>query len=238
MAIGTPVERYASAPNANSTSQALSLATDSTVGNTLILCLVLPVGAKASSVTDTKSNAWTVDRTYANGSNNMSVSFASCNVATQILATDTITVNFTANVNGNRSIWVQEVSGLATSSRYDTGADNSNGATQTSLTVGPTATLGQADEIAFAGFRCTGSSLTKDAAWSSPTTGLLDTNHSLLEYKIVSSTSALSTTATAASSFFTGSIATYKAAATGTPSDPAQNSGSAAPFLIVIGATA
>ena len=170
MAIGTPVERYAVRAMFNGSSQPINPATTIAAGTVAIL---IAHGAGVSvngdniltAVGDSKGNTWHVDHTYGPGASDANaISFASAQIVSAVTNADTITLTWAVSGNVTRTIWIQEVSGLASSSVFDTSADAT--ANSGSPSAGPTATLAQADEIVFGttGNDTAGSTWTKGAA--------------------------------------------------------------------------
>lgn len=195
MAIGAPVERYAVRAVFNGSVQAINPATTIAAGTVAIVIAhgggVFANGDnKLSSVTDSKGNTWVVDHTYGPNTTANSISFAHGIITTAVTSADTVTLTWTVSGNVNRSIWIQEVTGLAVASTFDTFADNTGNST--TPTTGPTATLAQADEIVF----CTAGNTTNNSTWTPGATYTSVTTPQLalisgLEYKIVAATTAV-----------------------------------------------
>lgn len=209
MAIGTPTQRYAVNQANQTTTTTLSPTTNVVATTFAVLCAVSSAKLISSVSDNAGGNTWVVDRAFTG--NGRSVSFASCQVATQIGTGNVITITWDVATSTGTAIWVLEVTGIATSSAADTGGSGT-AASGTAASAGPTATLSQADEIAFAGFRAAAAvSLTKGASWSQPTTGTLNTN-AAIEYQIVAATTALTADGTwGGTTAWAGAIQTYKA---------------------------
>jgi len=233
MAIVYAGERAASKVTGGSgTSQALTLSTGCSAGNTVILSF----GARATSlptvtVTDSRSNTWTVDSGPLIGSNNLCLVASTRQNTATLQSGDTITVDFGAVTPGQARIWmVEEFSGLATSS-YLNVTDDGTAASGTSVTTGTTAATDTNDELVMAAC-CYGSgvpSFTKDGTYSAFTTTYQNCvadsdgfNKSLgHEYKIVASTGTQEATATlSASTSWQIVLATYRIAGSGSKLGP------------------
>lgn len=222
MAIGTPTERYAKSLNTQGASSGFKPDTTVAAGTFAILVITTSVDGKiVNSISDnTGGNTWAIDLTFNAVSANYNISICSCQVATQITgggSGNTITAGYAVTTNNQAHIWVQEVTGIATSSAFDKSASG-QGTGQT-ITTSASATLSQADEFVIVGVR--GSDLTgwtKGATYSDPTTVTLGAPLSALEWKIVSATTAVTgngtQTATAPADWAIA-LATYKGAATG-----------------------
>jgi hypothetical protein len=212
--IGIPTERYAQILSGQTGTTILSPATTIAAGTCAFVLATIGANKTISSVVDSVGNTWTVDKTISDGTR--AVGSASAEIVTQITSSDTITITWSNATSSQAHIWVQEVTGLVTSSPFDTFKTGTG--TTTDLTTGPTATLAQANEIAFACFRCNtaNTTWTKDASWSNPTTPTLDA-FSGLEYIIVASTAALTAAPTgpAATANWSGLVVTYKGGAAG-----------------------
>lgn len=199
MAIGTPVERFAARLGAagGSSTRAFSPATTVTAGTNavLLVCRVGSTGCTLTSVTDTPGNTWVVDRNYTIANGALSpVAAASCIATTQILSSDTITMTFSAVENLNTDVYLMEVSGLSVSP-FDTFAEASITPVNGAWAVGPTATLAQANEVAFlVGYDAQGGRTMTLAGWDSPTTPDFNVGH--LRHKTVAATTAISASGT------------------------------------------
>jgi len=213
MAIGTPTQRYAAQSLAQGASTVFSPATTVAVNSVAILAIACLANKVASSVTDSVGNTYAVDVTAADGTR--ALSFCSAQIATQITSGDTITVNWNPVTSGQVNIWVQEVTGLATSSVYDTTATATG--TGTALATATSPTLALADEIVFGVFRTSADiTWTKGASYTDPTTPGIPTGagaaRNTLEYKIVSDATGIVADGTASPSVtWIALAATYKA---------------------------
>lgn len=209
MAIGTPTERYAVNRTAQTTTTTLSPATTIVAGRVAIMCAA-SAAKLVASVADDVGNTWIVDRVFTG--NSRSVSFVSCQVVTQITGANVITITWDVATSLACQIWIQEVTGLAAASVFDTSATGT-AASGTAVSTSATATLAQAEEIVFGGFRTQNvSTWTPGATYTNVTTPLLNTN-AALEYKIVAATTGVLADGTfSVSGTWGGVVATYKGA--------------------------
>ena len=188
--IGTPVERYAARVLVNAGSQVISPATTVAAGTRCIL--FNGSSDLVTAVTDSVGNTWSVHTSHA-ASVVKGMSIASCLVATQITSANTITITYAGTNNLNRENYLIEVSGLA-ASPYDT-SFWATGANGTSVSIGPTSTLAQANEIAFLFFEEDQvRTFTPTGGFTGSTTVNNVTAH--LAYKIVAATTAVTGTGT------------------------------------------
>lgn len=216
MAIGTPVERLASAPGAISASTtAIHPASNVTAGTVLFLISSNNGSGKTiSSVTDSQSNTWTVDKSEADAVR--TVVICSGEMAVGLTTSDTVTIHWSntnnASING---LWLEEVSGLATSAPFDTFAVGA--ATAFTAGCGPTGTLAQSAEIAWsAALHAAGTLNTNSSGFTAATTALQA--GAAVEYQITAATTALSTSqGWSASGPYVALIATYLGGAATTP---------------------
>jgi hypothetical protein len=203
-----------------STSLVLTLGSvTTTVGNTLILFAEFGQGNdQVSSVTDSKGNAWTAPDAaglFASGAS--SVSLASANITTPLVAGDTITVNFASAPNGRATCL--EFSGVVPSNRVD----QTNGTSQasgTSITVSTTARTSQPVELAISvaghggatqgAFTVTPSDQTGDnGVWTQ--VGYSNDNWTNLAYQVLtSSTVTAATWTTSGTAPMSALVATYE----------------------------
>jgi hypothetical protein len=212
------VQEVAVLPTSGVNGTAFSPAHNTTQGNHLILLASNTGGSiVVSSVTDTKGNTWQIDSTQANTSV-ASTSIASVYLTTALTTSDTITVTL-SGTGTFRGGLLEEYSGLTTTSWKDVNAGNT-GADSTSMTTGTTAATGQANELTIEAFclQATATSFTKDTNYSNFTTQIDGRMGGA--YRILTSigtqnaTGAFGNTGTN----WAGAIATYKAAATTSPS--------------------
>lgn len=129
------------------TTHTIPVLTATTAGNFLILGLrysSVTSGVTISSVTDSKSNTWTVDKTSSN-TDYVHCAIASARLTTALTTSDTIVVAFSAD--SGAYVAAYEFSGITVSSPADKNAQG-NGHTVTSVTAGATATTSQAVEMA------------------------------------------------------------------------------------------
>ena len=246
MSISYVGERAAGFTATVGTAVAVPVTVNAVAGNTLVLNYATrDIAADVTSVTDTKGNTWTLDKQFTDGTGKDFILVASTRQDIGALTSaDTITVNHTTAATQNAAWLLEEFAGqLAADVSW---AGGSAGANVTSLALGPTAATSVSEELVVAAVSVSigTNTVTKDAAYSAFTTTYKgDGNVSGLSkvvagcYKVTVSTGAQSATLTAGSSAsFNGALVTYKAAAS-VPSDTAQNSGSAAPCITVIGAS-
>jgi hypothetical protein len=221
MALAVQRVAFAEAPGVSiTTTVAFTGAT--TVGNTVVAIVTGFDGAPGVGVmTDSRGNTWTRDyqtTPLAGGtSSNVWVAFWS-SVLTSAGTPHTVTYTHTAMLLANLA--VAEVSGAAAASGFDASAENGNVNTIT-WTTGATATLAQADEIAFVGVNVdTGDSATisQDATYT--LVGEFESGSGLVSnaaYKIVAATTSINhawtTTFTAPQvNRWIAAVGTYKAA--------------------------
>jgi len=173
-------------------------------------------GQNVSSVTDSRSNTWTVDKVGSTGPK-----CALCSTGQDVAALqsgDTVVVHFTGSAGQSAAI-VDEFSGCDQSgTRVDQTATGT--ASGTSRNAGTTATTTQANELVvgvFAGGTAETGAYTSGAGYSDFTTKfLVDTATTIEgEFQAVSATGAYNPTATGASFATNGAVVTYKAAAGG-----------------------
>lgn len=217
MPIGTPIERYAQSLSIQGASTTFSPTGTIAVGSFVVIaCTSSVTGKVPSSVSDDATgNSWSVDVTYS-PSFNLSVSFASCQIATQLISSNIITINWAVASNNQVHIWLQQISGIMGSLAFDQTASNlSTGAT--TITTGASPTLAQADEIVFGCVRSEDlTGWAKGASYTDATTPMLGAPLSALEYKIVADTAGVTAdgTQTSATANWVVALATYKGAGT------------------------
>jgi hypothetical protein len=135
-------------------SKAVSWTSNTTVGNRAFIYVVMDGGATApsvSSVTDPRSNTWNFDRRQAfdeGASFKCQIEVWSAQIATQILSSDSLTVNFNTTL---ASGWwgTGEYSGLdTTTTPVDVAASvGTSNATSTAVASGNTANTHAANEL-------------------------------------------------------------------------------------------
>lgn len=210
--IVVPIERYAQSLTAQGASSVISPASTIQAGTTAIMCVTSSVDGKVvSSVTDNAGgNTWTVDTTYNAAASNYNISFISCSVATAILTSNTITINYAVATSNQMHIWIEEVGGLSVSP-FDKNATGTG--TSTSIATSSTGALSQPVEIVFVGTRLDDiTGWAHGSGYSNVTTPTLST-FSSLEYKIVTDGSAQTGSGTVTnSSNYAMQTATYRAA--------------------------
>lgn len=211
--------------NGSGTTQAVTVASNATAGNTIILVFATRDTSVAGvSVADSRSNTWTIDVGPLNTFNNF-VMIASTRQNTATLQTnDTVTVTFGTAPNLARLGVIEEFSGLQTSAGYVDQTANAS-ASSTTQTTGTTAATAQADELAVSAFNISadpsGVTATHDSSYTDFTTwtqqaltGDGQDKRLATQYKILSATGTQSSTITLdATHGAQGMIVTYKMAA-------------------------
>lgn len=192
------------------------------VGRTVTAAVVWESGAgtipSVTSVTDSRGNTWTVDKT-AGGAGNTTVAamLARTRVATQLEIGDQITIV----IGENRVRWAMQADSFddVDASPLDKTAANNNPGNSASLSSGVTAATVQAYELAVAAFGFgQGRTVTIPAGWSGTAkveTSAGSTDRALqVIYKYTAATGTQEGTLTLSSgSTYTGLISTYKATA-------------------------
>lgn len=117
------------------TSMQITLTESVAAGNTLIARVVTDYSASASSITDSKGNTYTRDRTAPNSGTTIRAAIFSSPITTALVPGDTITIT-TPNVAAKAAV-VDEFSGLLTSSFVD----QQNGTSGSSTTPGTTISI-------------------------------------------------------------------------------------------------
>jgi hypothetical protein len=159
-------ERKAGTGTVSGTSFSFSPTATVTAGSTGLLFVFGESSTGATAASDSKSNVWTLDQSYAGGVVRPAV--FSAPITSAILTSDTITVSL-ANLVAY-AYWLEEFAG-----NYAT-VDvvvQSNGANVTSLPTGTTAATANADEIAACVYStaATSATITKNASYTAFTTG-------------------------------------------------------------------
>jgi fibronectin-binding autotransporter adhesin len=193
---GTTVEAVTSA------SMTVTLTGNTIVGNTLVLFVGGRGSFNVSSVTDTRSNTWTVDLNAPDVGANHLFGICRAPVTAQLVAGDVVTINFSGSVGPNREAILEEFTGILTASPVDQTA--SAAATTATPSSGTTAATTQDNELLVAAYL---SQIVGTAAWSlAPgwlgfptselhTVGAASTDRSLhAEYRIVAQQGAQSAT--------------------------------------------
>lgn len=222
MAIGTPFECYAAAsswPAASVFSPTATLAAG-TVG--FLMVAVDDTRPQITGVSDSVGNVWTIDENIGIDSVAAQLAVASAQIVTPVTPTDTITLAH-GLPSGTPGIWVQTVTGLATTGVFDQGTGTTgNGGV---LDSGPTGTLANANEIVWGVFRNDNNRVFHlGATYTAVTTNVLGPSVFMLEYKIVSSTSPVSADCTTTfGANWSALVATYKGAPTGAAPGLADN---------------
>lgn len=125
------------------TTMQITVANPVTVGNTLIVRVSQDYSASAPTVSDSKGNVYTRDRTAKNTGDTIRASIYSSPVTVGLVAGDTITIT-SASVAARAAI-VDEFSGLLTASTLDQQNGTSGESTTPGTTISITTT--QADEL-------------------------------------------------------------------------------------------
>ena len=210
---GTPTvtERAAATATTQTGTTTFSPATTVGTGTLAVLAATGLQNKTISSVSDSKGNTWNVDSTGGDGTR--TTNFASAQISAAITNADTITITWSSVTSATHSYWLEECGVIASSSAFDKSATN-NATSTPSLVTGVTATLSQSVELAWAiGITSISSSWTPGSGWTSATTATLNSNLSILEYKITASTTGLNGSGSWVSSGnVAGGIVTYKAA--------------------------
>jgi hypothetical protein len=206
--IGLPIQRKFSSLGSQTATTVLSGLGGGaiTVGQRAIIVAFSASGKVISSVADAVGNTWTVDYTFSDGTR--TASFASCPVTTTIANLTNVTVTWSAATSQSADLWLFGVAGLA-ASPFDKSAGA--GGSGTTIDSGATATLSQANEIAFMMGRTGGvTSWTKGAGWTDVATPSGGSTSSCA-YQITSATTALHGTGTfGVSATWIAAVATYK----------------------------
>lgn len=183
-----------------------------TVGNALFVLLGGGHGVTLSSVTDDVGNSYTVD-VAEYGTNNDTAAIASClNV---VFVPNTITLHLTGNRDCDTCITVEEFSGIASSSALDQTATLAYGWLGPGLSIGPTGTTAQADELVIALWGVNPHTVTWTKGTNYMDFGPLVGGEKVMfsEYRILSSTGAQTATGTLSTdTYLIGALATYKGA--------------------------
>ena len=230
MAISTPVERFVQRFNSQTGTTTFSPATTIQAGTVAVMiagCNGASGLKTVASVSDSQGNTWTVDATVSHSTQACSIVHG--RIATALTSSDTITITWASATSASLQVSVQEVSGLRAASVADVNTSGFSTTSGTAVSIGPTAGLAQASEIAFVGVQCSSTTATLDtpAGFSRPTTP--DQTGMSIEYAIVNSTSAITFAANESASVnWAGVIVTYKDAVTASPTLSATQGQSAA----------
>ncbi len=108
----------------------------------VLIFFATPIAGSISAIIDSSSNSWQTDASQSDGNDNTIVIIASTYVATAIAASGTIS----GTVNGNCTVIAYDVSSFASLSWVDQVVTNVN-AVSTSVSIGPTGTLAQSNEL-------------------------------------------------------------------------------------------
>lgn len=187
--MATVTERYASAPAGQGATSVLTPTSTMQSGHAQLIFASSGVGLdkEIASVTDSVGgNTWAVVIGYFTS---RSVSVAYCSsLVNQITTSDTVTITWSNATSTQVPMWIQEVNAKLLADQTGTGTGTSG----TSVSAGPTGTLAEASEIAFATFRINSATgYTPGSPWISTTTPVLQSNVAALQYLEVSSTAAL-----------------------------------------------
>ncbi len=185
-------------------------ATTLTAGKLGVLIFASNANKTVASVADSSGNTWNVDHTVTDGTR--AISFCSSQIATNVTSGGSVTATWSSATSSDCLAWLNEIGNAATSSAFDQAADGTGSGT--SLVTSASSALSQANEVVFGCFRTSGSlsGFSQGSSYSQAVSfqgGVYAS--ACLEYKIVSSTSAVTADA---SNTHTGSwvasLATYK----------------------------
>lgn len=197
-------------------------ATNCTAGNLLVLLAAGRVTGTVSSVTDTKGNTWTVDKTASSGT---SVCLGVCSTlqdAGALTTTDTITVTFSGS--STCAAWLlEEFFGFSTGAAADQTATDGASTNVTSGDTGTTSATSQAVELAIAGICLSGAAGTvTKGSYLSFTTAQKNSDNSGTGRAVAGGYKILAATGTQIETFtwptgaaYTGIVATYTTSAGG-----------------------
>lgn len=204
----TYVQRVISAGPAANTAHNLTPSANTTQDNRLILAIKTSGGVAVTSVTDSASNTWTLDRQSANTSGGRCC-IASAHLSTALTTSSTVTVNVASSAS--LAVAAYEYSGVDSGSAPDTGAAASGSGT--SAASGTTGTTAQANELAIS-VVASGSSLaglTGPSGYTVRDSGQTANAVDLAE-KVLTATGTESTTWTIPSVAWASCVETYKSA--------------------------
>jgi hypothetical protein len=114
------------------------------IAGNLVVIAVNSGNIVVSSVTDTKSNTWTIDK--AQGASSVTTVISTLQNGGALLTTDTITVNFSTS-GANKVCCAMEFSGIRSGTRVDVTPAAATGTTATAVSSGATATNTFADDV-------------------------------------------------------------------------------------------
>jgi len=240
--VGTPTGIGTAGNTTNSTS--LSISATKAVGatNTIIVTLVLYNNSGPVTVTDSGLNSYAPNADVTDAFGVRTLVF-SAPVATALTTSSTIAANFNANVQyKNASAFY--VSGLVAASPADRTATATN-ATAPAVSVGPTATTSQANELLIGAFGVNDggstASFTAGTGYTALPSNVTGSGLAIFpEYRIVAATGAYSATGTLGGthSDWSGAIVTYKAGTAQTITFPSPGNQIYGVTPIMLGATA
>lgn len=207
------------AQGVSATTVSATFTSSTTSGNAIVVGVAeFTAGGAFSSITDNKSNTYTVDAVSGTGGTNKARVVSALNITGG--SSHQVTAN--SGVGGFISFVADEFSGLATSSAADQSNTSTDGSAVTTHTVSSTGTLAQADELVFgmgAANSLGGGTITNgDGTYTSPSDhgipGAAGEN-GIAAYKPVSATTAVDWTSwnTSAAAAAASALMTYKAAA-------------------------
>lgn len=189
MAIALLAQRLAANKGLQTATSTVSPTGTVSAGNLLLIFTACGGSSKVPvSVTDDAGNAYVVDEAPNDGTRGLGV--IRCQVTTDILTTNVITITWSDATSRSVQVWLQEITGASPSGAFDTFQVGSS-ASGSALSAGPTPTLVQSNEMVWGLFAWSGAhTWTKGASYSDPTTPTINSTASL-EYKIVASTAAV-----------------------------------------------
>lgn len=135
---GGEVQRGSELGSSNSTTT-ITLSGGVSAGNRAVLLFRWYLNTQTiSSVTDSRGNTWTVDKTLTHDTNNYHA-IISAHVGTALQAGDTITITFSASASSYRAWCLVYLTGVASSSAVDQTASNNAYGTAVSVSAATTA---------------------------------------------------------------------------------------------------
>lgn len=127
-----------------------TLPAGTSAGNFLVAVVGWSSNSVVTSVTDPRSNAWTVSITGQDGASGLSILW--CVPTTPHQASDVLTFNSAGSVGQNKASTMAEFSGVVTSSPSDTSGTGPNGAGGTANLTSSTLNTTNANDLVIAGW--------------------------------------------------------------------------------------
>jgi hypothetical protein len=174
-------DKVANSAPGNITSQAVTWTADTTAGNRAIIGIFISPATgltpTVTSITDPRGNTWSLllAKTQVSGSITRDYEIWSAQIQTKILATDSLTVNFSVGIGAGSGVgwWTGEYSGLDTSSApVDVSSSNSTAGPNATVTSGSTAPTTAANELVLRIFGDGGANVT----WTTAPLGTVAVN--------------------------------------------------------------